>query len=303
MESAEPGYSYINGRFVPLAEAAIPLLDWGFNKSDVVYDGIPFTKGKIFRLEDHLNRFRSSMHKWRLPEAGSPHAIADVCHDLVVRSELEDGIIYICTTRGIPPSASVRDPSRFTSRFYAWSQQVPDIGSSDAGLRMIISSIPRIPSSSVDATAKNFHWGDLIQARLEAADRGVQNAILLGQDGMVAEGVGFNVFAVIGGDLLTPERDCLHGITRRTVLEIAAELGVDAYSTDISAHDLLHAEEIFISSSAGGLFAVVELDGAKISQGRTGPLCDRIHNIYWQWRVSPEKTVPVDYRALRCHVS
>ena len=63
---SDPGQGFVNGRFVPLREASIPLLDWGFNKSDVVYDGIPFSSGRIFRLEDHLERFDDSMRKWRL---------------------------------------------------------------------------------------------------------------------------------------------------------------------------------------------------------------------------------------------
>lgn len=145
MESAEPGYSYISHRFVLLAKAAIPLLDWGFNKSDVVCDGIPFTVSRIFRLRDYLNRFRGNVQKLRLPEVAASCPIDDICHDLVVRSGVQDGIIYICGTRGIPPSASIRDPSRFAPRFYAWSQQLPSIGGNDAGLKMIVSFVPRIP--------------------------------------------------------------------------------------------------------------------------------------------------------------
>ena len=117
------------------------------------------------------------MRTWRLPSPYPSETVAAICHDLVARSGLLDGILYICTTRGIPPSSEIRDPIKFTSRLYGWSQPVPQLGTPDQlreGLSMIVSSVPRIPESSVDSTAKNFHWGDLIQARLEAADRNAQ---------------------------------------------------------------------------------------------------------------------------------
>jgi branched-chain amino acid aminotransferase len=269
----EPGCGYVNGKFVPLHEAAIPLLDWGFNKSDSVYDGIPFHDGLIFRLDDHLARLEESMDKWRLPYPCDRAAMAEICLELVARAGLKSGIIYLCTTRGIPPSAEIRDPAKFTSRLYGWSQRLPQLGvSEDGGLSMIISTVPRIPQSSVDSTAKNFHWGDLIQARLEAGDRGAQNAILLGHSGNVAEGVGFNVFAVKDGTIKTPEHDCLKGITRRTAMEIAETLGIACYEADISPDELRSADEIFISSSAGGMFPVTVLDDQPVGNGTPGEI-------------------------------
>ena len=294
MENTEQGCAYVNGAFVSLHEAAVPLLDWGFNKSDVVYDGIPFHQRKIFRLADHLKRFEESMEKWRLPPPCSREEMFNISIELVRRSHLNDGIIYLCTTRGVPPSAEIRDPAKFTSRLYGWAQAIPQIASPDhSGLTLIISSVPRIPESSVDATAKNFHWGDLIQARLEAGDRGAQNAILLGHDGYVAEGAGFNVFAVNDGIIKTPDHDCLKGITRRSVLEIAAHLGIDAREANITAKELVAADEVFISSSAGGIFAVSSIDDLTIGSGATGPITELIRNKYWEWRKSAEHTTEV----------
>ena len=297
------GQGFVNGRFVPLEEASIPLLDWGFNKSDVVYDGIPFAAGRIFRLGDHLERFDDSMHKWRLPRPYPLETIADICHDLVARSGLRDGILYVCTTRGMPPSAEIRDPSRFRSRMYGWSQQVPQLGTPEQlrqGLSMTVSTVPRIPETSVDATAKNFHWGDLIQARLEAGDRGAQNAILLNHEGDVAEGVGFNVFAAINGELRTPNKDCLLGITRRTALEIAADQQIPCSESTISAAELVNSSEVFITSSAGGVFAVTRIDDVEIGDGRMGQITQQVRDEYWKRRVSPEWTVEVDYDNTRC---
>lgn len=296
------GCGFVNGRFMPIAEASIPLLDWGFNKSDVVYDGIPFSAGRLFRLGDYLDRFADSMRKWRLEAPYSAEAIVAICHDLVAISGLKDGILYICTTRGVPPSAEVRDPTRFQNRMYGWSQEVPKLGTDDqleSGLRMIVSDVPRIPQASVDATAKNFHWGDLIQARLQAADRGAQNALLLSLDGCLAEGVGFNVFIFKAGEIATPARDCLEGMTRRAVLEIAADIGTPANIRDVRRQELDEAEEVFVSSSAGGVFAVTEIDGKPVGSGRYGQLTRRIHDEYWVRRHSDQWTTVVDYDARR----
>ncbi len=281
----------------------MPLLDWGFNKSDAVYDGIPFADGLIFRLGDHLTRFAESMRKWRLTEPLSRSEIADICHDLAARSELREGILYVCATRGVPPSAEIRDPTMFRSRFYGWSQELPRLGTPEQlerGLSLVISKVPRIPASSVESTAKNFHWGDLIQARIEAADRGAQNALLLTRDGCLAEGVGFNVFVVVGGCLRTPARDCLHGMTRRTVLEIAESLGVKTSTGDIPPHQIADSSEIFVTSSAGGIFAVATLDGSRIGKGTMGPMTREIRREYWRRRVSPQWTEKIDYDRFRC---
>ena len=286
-----------------LEDACIPLLDWGFNKSDVVYDGIPFAQGRIFRLNDHLDRYWASMAAWRLLPPLPRKTVREICHDLVAISGLRDGILYICTTRGMPPSSEIRNPAQFDSRFYAWSQRVPQIATPEQvseGLSLIVSGVPRIPQESVKSTAKNFHWGDLIQARLEAADRGADNALLPDLEGNIAEGVGFNVFAVFGGTVQTPKSHCLHGITRKTVLEIATDLGLDAAEADIPATDLGRAAEVFITSSAGGIFPVTRIDGRPVGAGAPGATTARIREEYWRRRVSPEWSEQVDYESCPC---
>lgn len=298
-----PGIAFVDQKFCALSQACIPLLDWGFNKSDCVYDGIPFAAGRIFRMEDHIRRFRSSMQTWRIPEPALSDRLEDICHDLVAHSGLQEGIVYIFATRGIPPSAGNRDPSQFVSRFYAWSQELPQLGTPERlanGMSMIVSQVPRIPSSSVNATAKNLHWGDLIQARLEACDRGAMNAILLGHSGFVAEGAGFNVFAMVDRQLRTPARDCLLGITRQTVLEIASEMELDTAVCDMPRSDLDRATELFVTSSVGGIFPVTELDGKPIGEGLPGAVTRRLREAYWARRASLEWTSAVDYQRSKC---
>ena len=121
-DPGEAGVAYVDGRYMPLGEAAIPITDWGFIRGDAVYDAIPFTEGWLFRLQDHIERFGLSMRKWRLAIPLGPERITEVVHEVVRRAGLRDGLVLIMATRGVPPSMGVRNPAQFENRFYAFSQ-------------------------------------------------------------------------------------------------------------------------------------------------------------------------------------
>ena len=293
----ENGCAYVSGTYVPLEEAAIPMTDWGFLRGDCVYDAIPFSDGLLFRLQDHIERFWESMEKWRLICPRSQEEVRAVCHDVVRKSQLRTGLLLIITTRGIPPDLSIRNPALFKNRFYAFAQVLPPIvdpKNLTSGMRIVVSNTPRIPEQSVDATAKNFQWGDLMQARLEAHDAHVDNAILLDFDGNLTEGPGFNVFLVKDQQLSTPKRHCLKGITRRTVLEIGQSLRMQCLERDIPVAELAQADEVFFSSSAGGIFPVAEVDGSPVGSGQ-GNITNEILERYWAMRGDPEFTEAVNY--------
>ena len=295
---AKDGCAYIDGAYLPLGEAAIPILDWGFLRGDCVYDAIPFAQGLLFRLQDHLNRFWESMGKWRLRCPQDQDEVRRICHQVVGRSGLRDGLLLIIATRGLPPSLEVRNPALFQNRFYAFAQVLPPIADPERlrrGLDIILARTLRIPEQSIDSTAKNFQWGDFTQARLQAHDLGADNALLLDRDGNLTEGPGFNIFICKGGRLLTPSRNCLHGITRATVLEIAAAQGRPAEQRDIPAAELLAADEAFFSSSAGGIFPVVRVDGQPIGNGEAGTVTQAILQEYWRRRADPAWCEAVDY--------
>lgn len=153
----------------------------------------------------------------------------------------------------------------------------------------------RIPTGSVDPTVKNFHWGDLVRGLFEAYDRDAWLAILLDGDGLVCEGPGFNVFAVVGGELMTPSRGVLEGITRRTVIDIAGALGWVVRIGDLPASALYRAEEIFLTSTAGGVMPVATLDGRPVGEGRPGPMSTALRNRYWEMHRDPRYALEVSY--------
>ena len=290
---SENGIGWSNGQFFPVELTTVPVLDFGFNKSDAVYDGIPFTSRRLYRLDDHISRLYESVRRWRLNFNRPASEVRELCRAVVAQSSLADGIVYPVVSRGLPPNATLRNPAFFEARLTVWSQALPNLKPHGDGLRVIIARTPRIPDTCVDSLAKNLHWGDLTQARLEAHDAQVDNAILLSIDGEVAEGPGFNVFMVKDGVLSTPIRHCLHGITRRSVLEFASELGLTAHERQFDGLELSAADEVFFTTSAGGVLPVAELNHRKLKSTK---IAESLRSAYLLRRASEDWTVAADDR-------
>jgi branched-chain amino acid aminotransferase len=121
----------------------------------------------------------------------------------------------------------------------------------------------------------------------------MDETIMLDLDGYITEGPGFNVFMVKHDTLYTPPEGILLGITRQTVLEIADEHGITTQVAPLTSYDLFAADEVFFSSTAGGVMPVVEIDGRSIGEGKPGPVTRRIHELYWQMRESGKHSTPV----------
>ncbi len=291
------GIAFVNGAYVPLALASVPLIDRGFVRSDATYDVAHVWKGRFFRLEDHVERFLASMRGLRMSLAYSGADISEILEECVRRSGLRDAYVQMTCTRGVPPRGT-RDPRLCQSRFYAFAQPFVWIANDEQrrdGLRMVISSVARIPPESVDPRIKNFHWLDLTMGIFEAYDRDAVVAVLVDRDGHITEGAGFNVFAVRNGRMATPERGVLEGVTRRTAIELAHEIGVPCEVRTLGADELRDADEIFITSTAGGIMPVTVIDGRNVGAGKPGPLTGRIHDLYWRRHEDGRLCKAVDY--------
>ena len=142
---------------------------------------------------------------------------------------------------------------------------------------------------------KNFHWGDLTRGQFETYDRGGSHPVLLDHDGNVTEGSGYNLFALVGDRLMTPESGALEGITRRTVLELAAAEGIKAEPATISEEAFRGASELFATSTAGGVMPIISLDGRPLGDGRPGPVTTLLRDRYWQAHSDPRYITRVDY--------
>jgi branched-subunit amino acid aminotransferase/4-amino-4-deoxychorismate lyase len=293
--AADPkhGVAWIDGDYVPIAEARIPILDWGFTRSDLTYDVVGVWNGKFFRLEDHLDRFERSCRLLHLSPPVSREQMREILTECVSRAGLAQAYVEMITSRGVPP-AGVRDPRKFKPNFYAFA--IPYVwivrrDLQDQGTHVVVArDTRRTPPGAMDPTVKNFQWGDFVRGLFEAYDRDAWLPILTDGDGNVTEGPGFNVFAVVDGVLHTPVQGVLQGITRMTVLDIAEEQGIPARVELMPVGTLYRADEIFLSSTAGGIMPVTTLDGQPVGSGTPGPVTRGISERYWAWHDDPRFT-------------
>lgn len=294
------GAGWIRGEIVPIAEAKIGVTDWGVTRSDITYDVVPVWEGAFFRLPDYLDRFEASMASMRLDVGMSRDEIRAALHAMVARSGLRAAYVAMVASRGVPLIHGIRDPRQCANHFYAWCVPYvhvvkPEIA--DAGACVwIAKGVRRIPEDSVNPRAKNYHWGDLTQGLFEAKDRGFETVVLLDHAGNVTEGPGFNVFAVKDGRVVTPDRGVLHGVTRKTVLDICAEEGIATEARFLPLDELLEADEVFLSTSGGGAVPVTRVDGRVFSNGAPGPVASRMRARYWDWMLRPGLRDEVAYR-------
>ena len=297
-EGFDRGAAYVRAQFVPIDEATVPVLDVGFSRSDVTYDVVAVWEGAFFRLHDHLARFERSCRELRLTLKHDRAGLVAILMELVRVAGLRAAYVETLCTRGVD-RAGVRDPRTFENQFIAYA--IPYVwlfkpGDGDTGMDAVIArTVRRIPSSSVDPTVKNFHWGDLTRGLYEAYDRGAHYPILLDYEGNVTEGAGYNVFALVGGRLMTPSSGALEGITRRTILELADREGISAEAVSLPEETFRGATEMFATSTAGGVMPIVSLDGRPVGNGKPGPVSTRLRELYWQAHEDPRYITPIDY--------
>jgi branched-chain amino acid aminotransferase len=292
------GAAYIDGRYMPIAQAAIPITDWGYRRSDVTYDVVGVWDGNFFRLEDHIRRFRSSMRKFRFEPRESDEDITAILNRCVALSGLKNAYVAMDCLRGRPAPGMPYHPAH--ARNYIAAFAIPwvwvmSLEIQKRGGHLIIAETLRIPAESVDPTAKNFHWADLTRGQFEALDRGADFALLLDSDGNVTEGPGFNVFMVTDGVVVTPDAGVLEGITRKSVIEICADLGIPARVGKVSANEAREADEIFLATTAGGVMPASRIDGRIMGNDRPGPISTKIKDTFWAKRAAGWHGTPVDY--------
>ena len=295
------GAAWMNGEVMPISQATIPVNDWGLVHSDITYDVVPVINGAFFRFEDYLSRFFSSMESLYLDPGLSKLEVQKALHQMVSQSGLRDSYVAMVCSRGRPKIPGSRDPRDCKNHFFAWCVPYvhvikPEI--IDQGATAWISqNVYRIPEESVNPRVKNYHWGDFTQGIFEAKDNKYETVILLDFDGNVTEGPGFNVFAIKDGVLITPDRGVLAGVSRKTVLEIADHLGIRAVVRPLSIDELLEADEVFLSSSGGGVIPIVRVNETIYGNGVKGPISVRLNETYWQWTTLEKYRDPINYVA------
>ena len=295
--TAVKGVAYMDGRYMPLAEASIPILDRGFLRSDVTYDALHVWKGRFFRMQEHIDRFRASIAGLRMALPHTDEELRDILMECVRRTGERNAFVMVMCSRGVQPPGT-RDPRLCRNRLYAYAQPFLWIANEEQrrdGLKLVLAKTQRIPPEALDQRIKNFHWLDLTMSLFEAYDRDAHTTVLPLADGTVTEGPGYNIFIVKDGALATPDRGMFEGITRRTVAEIAAELQMRCEIRPVRIEELAEADEIFTSTTAGGITPVSWYEGRPIGDGRPGRITTRIHDLYWRRHEDEAFCTPVTY--------
>jgi branched-subunit amino acid aminotransferase/4-amino-4-deoxychorismate lyase len=292
------GAAYVDGKYIPVGEATIPITDWGYRRSDVTYDVVGVWGGAFFRLDDHVRRFRKSMRALRLQPRESDDDIRQLLSECVRRSGLREAYVAMDCLRGSLKPGLPRHPVNCRNYLAAFAIPWVWVMSTEVqerGAHLIVAKTPRIPDASIDPKVKNFQWGDLTRGLFEAYDRGADNCVLLDHDGFVTEGPGYNVFTVTDGDVATPDRGALEGITRLSVQELCSELGLDFAVRPVPAAELHAADEIFLATTAGGIMPVSRIDGRILGNDRPGPISSRLRETFWAKRAQGWHATPIEY--------
>jgi len=272
---------YLDGTFYPAADAKISVFDHGLLYGDGIFEGICVYNGRIFRLEQHLERLYESANTIGLKVPLTPEQFKEAIVETVKRNKLKEGYIRPIVTRG-PGKMGLNPKNCKTPSVIIIPQTVenyPNLTLGRKTAKAIVASIRRTPSFCLPAAAKTLNYLNNILAKQQAIYAGVDEAIMLDWMGFVSEGTGDNLLIVRRGVLLTPalHSSVLGGITRQVVLEVAHTLGISSDERELTIHDLYNADEAFFASTSLEIQPLVEIDGRTIGNGGEGPITKRIH--------------------------
>jgi branched-chain amino acid aminotransferase len=266
---------YVNGQFVSAAEASVSVFDHGFLYGDGVFEGIRVYDGTIFRLRQHIERLYQSAQCLMLTIPMTPEAMGDAIVETVRRRALPSQYIRVVVSRGagdlgldprLCPTPSViiiaDTIALYPEQFYT------------DGLELVTVATRRSPSWALDPRIKSLNYLNNIMAKIEAQQAGAAEAVMLNAEGYVAECTADNLFVMRQGRLATPcvSAGALQGVTRDSVLEIAAQVGLETDEAFLTRYDLYTAEECFMTGTGAEIVPVVRIDGRQIGAGTPGPV-------------------------------
>ena len=286
---------YVGGRLVPREEATVSVFDSLVQGGDGCWEGLRLYDGRIFKLEEHLDRLRHSALAMAFEEIPTRDQLVAEIRRTLEANGMTDGVHIRLTlsrgtkiTSGMDPRLNQAGPTLIVLAEY--KAPVYDT----AGLSLASSSLRRFPPDCLDPKIHSNNLLQSILAKIEANAAGADDALMLDTRGFVAETNATHVFAVDGGTLLTSRTvACPEGVTRATVLELCAEASIPCEVRDISQAELYRADEVFCTGTMGELAAVTSIDGRRIGQGTVGPMTARLTELY-RTRTASEGTRVVD---------
>ena len=273
---------FLNGRFVPLEQATVPVLDRGFIFGDGVYELIPVYSRAPFRMDEHLARLERSLAAVRIANPYARDRWRAVIAELVARQPWEDQGVYLQVTRGV----AKRDhafPAGVEPTVFAMSN--PLVNPPKELVEKGVAAVSAPDNRWLRCDIKSISLIGNVLLRQQSADAGAAETILF-RDGILTEASASNVFVAKNGLVLSPPKSnlILPGITYDVVVEIAQQLGMPLEFRDIREAEVRAADELWVTSSSKEILAVVALDGKPVGEGRPGPLFRRAWEGYQEFK-------------------
>ncbi|HUU76151.1 MAG TPA: branched-chain-amino-acid transaminase [Methanoregulaceae archaeon] len=265
---------YLDGKFVPKEEAKVSVFDHGFLYGDGVFEGIRAYNGRVFRLEEHLDRLYDSAKTIDLKVPISKEEFSEIILETLRKNNLREAYIRPLVSRGVGDLGL--DPRKCPKPSVIviaveWGAMYGDLY--EKGLRAITVSIRRNPAESLPPNVKSLNYLNNIFAKIEANYKGGDEAIFFDTNGYVSEGSGDNIFVVKNGEIVTPPTiNNLRGITRMVALEATASLGITVKEQNLGYFDMYSADEVFVTGTAAEVAPIVLIDGRSIGTGKPGPI-------------------------------
>ncbi|UCH33072.1 MAG: branched-chain-amino-acid transaminase [Armatimonadota bacterium] len=271
---------YIDGRFVPAAEASISVFDHGLLYGDGVFEGIRAYNGRVFRLDEHLKRLYNGAKAILLEIPLSLDEMREGVLETLRRNQLSDAYIRLVVTRGVgdlglDPRKCHGGPTVF---IIADAIELYPPEFYERGLELITVVTRRNLPEAINPAVKSLNYLNNILAKIEVTRAGLLEGLMLNHEGYVAEATGDNVFLYTGGRLVTPPTSVgiLEGITRAAVIELARELGIPIVEERFARLSVYTSDECFLTGTAAEIIPVVMVDGRKIGEGVPGPITKQL---------------------------
>lgn len=291
---------WIDGGIVDGKDARISVTDHGFLYGDGVFEGMRAYNGRLFRLDDHLRRLEVSARAIAVEIPGGIDHVRSVVLQTVAATGSPDAYIRLLVTRGEGPLGV--DPTTCAEPKLICIVDTVDLFPPERaarGIDIVTASFRRPSADVLDPRIKSLNYLNNVLCKGEARRRGADDALLLNQQGAVAECTGANVFVALGGVVTTPPvtDGALDGITRRTILELCDKLAIASRERTLGRIDFFGADEAFLTGSGARVVAVRSLDGQPIGQATPGPLTKRLTDAFFEYARSTG--TPIPYPAAR----
>ncbi|AKP46267.1 MULTISPECIES: branched-chain-amino-acid transaminase [Bacillus] len=277
---------YLNGKLVKKEDAVISVYDHGFLYGDGVFEGIRMYKGVVFRLKEHIDRLYDSAKSIMLNIPKTKEEMTQIIVDTLKKNELEDAYIRVVVSRGVgdlgldpnnckgPQIIVIAEPlALYPKELY------------ETGIEIVTVASRRNRSDVLPPQVKSLNYLNNILVKIEAQLANASEALMLNDQGYVAEGSGDNIFIVKNGVVKTPPAyvGALEGITRNTIIEIGRKLGFDVREETMTRHDVYSADEVFLTGTAAEIISVVKVDGRVIGDGKPGEYTKKLLDAFREY--------------------